>query len=119
MLFLRLLLATAIAVTPVAALAAGAAPLAPYELNAIIPMTGAGAFLGASYVNGFRAIERLVNSTGGIQGHPLKFVTADTQSNGQVDLQLVNGLIAKHVPVFIDGAPANVCLPSFPLVEKN
>ena len=116
--FSGLLALVLIAAAPGAAHAASPAP-APYEINAIIPMTGPGAFLGASYIGGFKALERLVNTTGGIQGHPLKFVTADTQSNGQIDLQLVNGLIAKHVPVFIDGAPANVCLPSIPLVAKD
>jgi branched-chain amino acid transport system substrate-binding protein len=115
---LRILLAAALlAAAP--AQAADRAVLAPYELNAIIPLTGSGAFLGKAYVEAFHATEILVNSSGGIQGHPLKFVTADTQSNGQVDLELVNALIAKHVPVFIDGAPSTVCLPSIPLVEKN
>jgi branched-chain amino acid transport system substrate-binding protein len=101
------------------AAAADRTQLAPYELNAIIPVTGAGAFLGRAYVDGIKALELRVNATGGIQGHPLKFITQDTQSNGQVDLQLVNGLIAKHVPVFIDGAPANVCAPSIPIVAKD
>lgn len=91
----------------------------PYEINAVIPLTGGGAFLGKSYVETFRAVEKLVNATGGIQGHPLKFVTADTQTNGQVDVELVNSLISKHVPVFIDGAPSTVCLPSIPLVQTN
>jgi branched-chain amino acid transport system substrate-binding protein len=95
------------------------APLEPYEVNAIIPLTGGGAFLGKAYLETFRAVEQLVNSTGGIQGHPIKFVTADTQTNGQVDVELVNGLIAKHVPVFIDGAPSTVCLPSIPLVVNT
>ncbi len=105
--------------TGAAAIPARSAPLEPYEINAIIPLTGGGAFLGKSYVETFRAIELAVNSSGGIQGHPLKFVTADTQTNGQVDLQLVNGLIAKRVPVLIDGAPSTVCLPSIPLVVTN
>ena len=99
--------------------AAPAATLEPYEINAVIPLTGGGAFLGKAYSETFRAIERVVNSTGGIQGHPLKFVTADTQTNGQVDVELVNALIAKNVPVFIDGAPSTVCLPSMPLVAAN
>jgi branched-chain amino acid transport system substrate-binding protein len=116
----RLLLTLALIVADAAAaIAAPPPPLAPYELNAIIPLTGPGAFLGKSYVEGIRAVELRVNATGGIQGHPLKFISADTQSNGQVDLQLVNGLIAKHVPVFIDGAPANVCVPSIPIVAKD
>jgi branched-chain amino acid transport system substrate-binding protein len=117
---LRALLAIALlAAFPLAAPAANRPTLAPYELNAIIPLTGGGAFLGKDYVDVFRAVELLVNSSGGIQGHPLKFVTADTESNGQVDVQLVNGLISKRVPVFIDGAPSSVCSPSIPLVEKN
>jgi branched-chain amino acid transport system substrate-binding protein len=114
-----LLLALCIAATAVPARAADRPVLEPYELNAIIPATGAGAFLGKSYVEAFKAMELLVNSTGGIQGHPLKIVTADTQTSGQVDVQLVNALIAKHVQVFIDGAPSTVCLPSLPLVQAN
>ena len=93
--------------------------LEPCELNALIPLTDSGAFLGKSYVETFRAIEQLINATGGIKGRPINFVTADTQTNGQIDVQLVNALIAKKVPVFIDGAPSIVCLPSLPLVEKN
>ena len=117
---LRVLLAVAlVAAVPAALRAADRQALAPYELNAIIPLTGGGAFLGSDYVEVFKAMELLINSSGGIAGHPLKFVTADTQSNGQVDVQLVNGLIAKHVPVFIDGAPATVCQASLPLVEKS
>jgi branched-chain amino acid transport system substrate-binding protein len=116
---LALLVAALLTFTPPAAPAAERAALAPYELNAIIPLTGGGAFLGNDYVEVFHAMELLINASGGIAGHPLKFVTADTQSNGQVDVQLVNGLIAKHVPAFIDGAPSNVCSPSIPIVEKN
>src|ERR1700733_13680661 len=89
-----------------AALAVRAATPEPYEINAIVPLTGGGAFLGKAYVETFRAVENFINATGGIQGHPLKFVTADTQTSGQVDVELVNSLIAKKVPVFIDGAPS-------------
>ena len=96
-----------------------AATLEPYEINAIIPLTGGGAFLGKAYLETFHAIEQVVNSTGGIQGHPVKFVTADTQTNAQVDVELVNGLLAKRVPVFIDGAPSPMCLASIPLVVTN
>jgi branched-chain amino acid transport system substrate-binding protein len=101
------------------AVAADRPALDPFELNAIIPQTGSGAFLGKSYIEAFHALELLVNGTGGIQGHPLKIAMTDTQSSGQVDVQLVNGLIAKHTQLFIDGAPSNVCLPSIPLVEKT
>lgn len=112
-------LAAGIGIAPAISTAADRPVLEPYELNALIPQTGSGAFLGKSYLEAFHAMELHINATGGIQGHPLKIVTADTQTSGQVDVQLVNGLIAKHVQVFIDGAPSTVCLPSIPLVEKT
>jgi branched-chain amino acid transport system substrate-binding protein len=99
------------------ALTAGAQPAPePYELNALIPLTGGGAFLGSAYKETFEAIEGAVNRTGGIQGRPLRFVYLDTQTNPQVALQLVNGLIAKHVNAFIDGGPSAVCSASIPTV---
>ena len=110
-LFASMLLASAARAKP--------ATLAPYELNAVIPLTGGGAFLGKSFVDTFHAVELAVNSSGGINGHPLKIVVSDSQTNGQTDVQLVNGLIAKRVPVFIDGGPSNVCLSSIPLLEKT
>ena len=109
---------TCIAVLATGAIAWPASPQ-PYELNAVIPLTGGGAFLGKSFVDTFHAIELAVNASGGIDGHPLKIVVADNQTNGQVDVQLVNGLIAKQVPAFIDGGPSNTCLASIPLLLKN
>ena len=91
----------------------------PVELNATIPLTGGGAFLGTSYVKTFAAAESVVNSSGGIKGRPLKIVTSDSQTNPQVGLQLTTGFIAKKVALFIDGAPTAVCNSSIPLVQKS
>jgi branched-chain amino acid transport system substrate-binding protein len=92
---------------------------APFELDVISPITGPGAFLGRSYAQSFHAIEDVVNATGGIQGHPLKIVTFDAQTNPQVGHQLVDMLVAKHVAIFIDGDPAPVCNATFPVVENT
>lgn len=92
---------------------------APYEINVIIPMTGSAAFLGKSYQETFHALEIAVNNSGGIKGSPVKFVLGDSQTSPQTGLQLVNGLIAKHVQVFIDGGPSTVCNSSVPLVLNS
>jgi branched-chain amino acid transport system substrate-binding protein len=92
---------------------------APYEINVVIPVTGSGAFLGKSYQEAFRAVEVVVNATGGIGGRPLKFVIGDSQTSPQTGLQLVNNLISKHVAAFIDGGPSTVCLSSAPIVAKT
>jgi branched-chain amino acid transport system substrate-binding protein len=91
----------------------------PYEINVLVPLTGGGAFLGKSYTESFRALEIAVNASGGIQGHPLKFILNDTQTSPQTGLQIVNGLIAKHVALFIDGGPSTVCLSTVPIVLKS
>ena len=92
---------------------------APYEINAIIPVTGSGAFLGKSYQEAFRALEVATNATGGIGGRPLKFVIGDSQTSPQTGLQLVNNVISKHVAAFIDGGPSTVCLSSAPIVATT
>jgi branched-chain amino acid transport system substrate-binding protein len=97
--------------------APGADP--PYEINAILPLSGGGAFLGKSEQEGLGALEATINATGGIRGRNVKIVVGDSQTSGQVGLQLVNSLVAKHVPLFFDGAPSTVCNSSIPLVEKT
>lgn len=90
-----------------------------FELNVISPVTGSGAFLGKSYAESWRAIEEVVNASGGIGGRRLKIVIADSQTNGQVDLQLVNGLIANRIAVFVDGGPSPACNASVPVVVRT
>jgi branched-chain amino acid transport system substrate-binding protein len=91
----------------------------PYEMNAVIPLTGPGAFLGSAFAQTFKALEIVVNESGGIGGRPLKFVVADSTSAPPVSLQLMNALIAKKVPLIIDGGPSFVCNPTIALVQKS
>jgi branched-chain amino acid transport system substrate-binding protein len=90
-----------------------------YTINAIIPATGGGSFLGQAYQDTFRAIENVVNASGGVQGHPLHIAMVDSQTNAQVGVQLLNSLIAQHVSVVIDGDPAAVCNAQVPIVAKT
>jgi branched-chain amino acid transport system substrate-binding protein len=99
-----------------AALAATAAE-PPYEINVLVPVTGGGAFLGKSYEEALTALENTVNGSGGIQGRPITFIVSDSQSTGQTGLQIVNGLMAKHVALFIDGGPSTVCSATIPIVQ--
>ena len=98
---------------------ARAADATPYELNALLPLTGPGAFIGQAGKKDFDLIEAMVNKSGGIDGHPLKFVVADDQANPQLAVQLTSALIAKNVPVILGGVLANTCLAMVPLVAKS
>lgn len=100
--------------------AASAAPSGtPYVIDVISPMTGSGAFLGKDYKEAFAALEIAVNGSGGIAGHPVKFELSDSQTSGQVGLQLANSFIAQHAQVFIDGGPSTVCNSSVPIVQDT
>lgn len=104
----RLLAAAAIAAL-FAVMPAGVRAADPFEINAIVPLTGYGAFLGKGIVTSFELIERIVNRTGGIQGRPLKIVVLDDQSSPQVAVQLLSGLMAKQVPVVLGSALGGNC----------
>jgi branched-chain amino acid transport system substrate-binding protein len=91
----------------------------PYEINAIMPLTGTAAFLGQTLLQGLKLVEKQTNDSGGIHGRPLKFAIADDQSSPQIDVQLLAPLIAKHVPVVIDGGPVAMCRAAMPLVTAG
>jgi len=112
--------AIALAVALVFVVAAyGAPPSTPYELNAILPLTGGAAFLGQPESQALRVLERLVNDKGGIQGHPVRFVIQDDQSSPQVGVQLANQVMAKRVPVIFGSTLVAICRAMAPLVKDG
>jgi branched-chain amino acid transport system substrate-binding protein len=92
---------------------------APYEINVILALTGAAAFIGTAELKALQLLEATTNKTGGIKGRPLKFVVVDDQSNPQVTLQLANQLIAKKIPVILGPTYTATCLAVGPLVAKT
>jgi branched-chain amino acid transport system substrate-binding protein len=95
------------------------AQASPYEINVILALTGAAAFIGTSEQKSLQLLEALTNKTGGIKGRPVKFVIADDQSNPQVTVQLANQLIAKNVPVILGPTYTATCLAVGPLVKAG
>jgi branched-chain amino acid transport system substrate-binding protein len=87
----------------------------PYELNAILSVTGAGAFIGAPVAEALKIVEKDVNATGGIHGRPLKINELDDGSNPQVTLQLVSNL-PKSTAVFIGPMLTASCSAVVPLL---
>jgi branched-chain amino acid transport system substrate-binding protein len=98
---------------------ARAAAPEPYELNAILSLTGTAAESGGEEAESLRTLEGVVNKTGGIGGRPLKFVIADDGSSPQVAVQLVNAVIAKKAPVFLGSSVTGTCSAMAPLIAAN
>lgn len=97
--------------------AAGAAD--PYEIDAILGLTGGYAFVGNGLRQGLQGYEDTINKAGGVNGRPIKFVYSDDQSNPQVAVQLVNGLIAKKVPLILGPTGVANCNAVAPLVKDG
>ena len=91
----------------------------PYEINAILSLTGAFAFLGTAEAASLKTLEPLVNKQGGINGQPIHFNIQDDQSQPAVAVQLANAIIAKKVPVMLGPTYVASCLAVAPLVKAN
>lgn len=89
------------------------------EVNAILSLTGSGAFLGSEEARALRIVEDTVNAGGGIRGRPLRFVVADDRTDPQTAVQLTNALIAKNANVVIGSSLAATCGAMAPLVKAG
>jgi branched-chain amino acid transport system substrate-binding protein len=119
--FRRLLMLALVAVLALAGSVNGSAQTAgaPYELNAILPLTGAFAFFGQASQKTMNLVADRVNASGGIHGRPVHMVFLDDQSNPQQSVQFANGLIAKKTPVMLGPAVTATCAAVAPLVKVS
>jgi branched-chain amino acid transport system substrate-binding protein len=91
----------------------------PVELNAILSLTGPGAFLGTAEQSGMLLAADAVNKAGGIAGRPVKVTIQDDGSNAQTALTLANGLIANKVQVIFGPTLTAGCSALAPLVHNG
>jgi branched-chain amino acid transport system substrate-binding protein len=91
----------------------------PFEITAILPLTGSGTFFGHSMANGILAAEALANKAGGINGRPIKFVIEDDASNPQNDIQLASDAISRKSTVIVGPAYVSSCNAVAPMVASG
>jgi branched-chain amino acid transport system substrate-binding protein len=96
-----------------------AAQPAPYEVNAILSLTGSAAFLGSKEQQALTILEGVVNKGGGIGGRPVHFAVQDDTSNPQTGVQLANALIAKNAPAILGSSVLATCGAIDALTEKT
>jgi branched-chain amino acid transport system substrate-binding protein len=112
------LLAAAVILIVSAPLGAGAAG-EPYDVDVILPLSGAGAFTAASQQRALTALQAIVNRDGGIAGRPVHFTFLDDQSNPQVSLQLANAAIAKKPAVVFGSSLGALCKAMIPVFANG
>jgi branched-chain amino acid transport system substrate-binding protein len=91
----------------------------PYEINAIVSLTGPGALIGSAEAQSLHLVEDLTNKRGGINGRPIKFVIADDQTNPQNAVQLANALLNGKTAIILGPALTGSCLAVAPLLIKT
>lgn len=91
----------------------------PYVLDAILSLTGPGAFIGHDAAQSYAALEAWVNATGGIRGRPLKIELHDDQTSPQVAVQLFNAIQARHAPLVLGPTMSATCSAVRPLIQDT
>ena len=112
-LWLRMCLASIFGLLPIAASSDEA-----LTINVIVSLTGPAAFVGTDEKNGLQVYESVVNRSGGVRGRPVHFQFLDDTSSPQVTVQLVSGLIEKHVPIFLGPVTTGPCAAAEALVHN-
>src|SRR5215471_5682239 len=79
------------------------------EIEAVMPLTGGGSFLGLGEQKSLQLAEKVVNAAGGINGTPIHFAYHDDQSSPQIAVQLTNEVIASRPAVMLGSSLVAMC----------
>ena len=82
---------------------AQAAGKEPYKIGAVLPLTGPVSWLGGLADEGTKLKVEMINKAGGVNGHPLKLITYDSQSKPEEANMVAQRLITRDQVVAIIG----------------
>jgi branched-chain amino acid transport system substrate-binding protein len=88
-----------------------------YDLHAILPLTGGGAFLGKAEQRAMEVAENVMNAHGGMHGRPVHVIFHDDQTSPQLAVQLTNQVMATHPAVILGSTISSLCNAMAPLVQ--
>jgi branched-chain amino acid transport system substrate-binding protein len=91
----------------------------PYAVDAILPLSGGGSFLGKAEQRSLDLAAALANRNGGINGRQLSFVFHDDQSSPQTAVQLATQIVAQHPPLVIGSSIVAMCNAMAPLMRNG
>lgn len=91
----------------------------PYDIYAIVPLTGPAAFIGKAEALSLSVIEDSTNKAGGVRGRPIHFVVLDDQTSPQVGVQLMTEVAAKKVPIVLGSTLVALCSAMAPLIKDG
>ena len=89
------------------------------DLPTILSVTGGAAFIGKNALESVQRLAAVVNAQGGIRGKMLHVALQDTTSNPATAVQLLNGLISKHVQAVFGPTFTAECNALAPLIASG
>jgi branched-chain amino acid transport system substrate-binding protein len=98
---------------------AGRAAADELAINAILALTGNGAFLAGGQKKVLELLAETTNEDGGIDGRTVRFVFHDDQSSPQVAVQLLNDIVATHPSVIMGSTLVAMCSAMAPLLKHG
>ena len=96
---------------------AGAAD--PFNIDVVLPLTGAAAFLGTAEQRALQQAEVQLAKGEGIGGRPIKFVFHDDQSSPQTAVQLATQIASAKPAVVLGSAVVAMCNAMAPLMRRG
>ena len=97
----------------------GVAAGTPYVIHAIVSETGPGSFLGSAEAKSLQVLASEVNTSGGIQGHPIKMEIEDNRTSPSLSVSLASPLISAKVPFILVGSLGQTDLPVDAMAGPN
>ena len=98
---------------------AGGAQTEDYTIDAILSLTGNGAFLAGGQKQVLTLLAANANQHGGIGGKNVRFAFHDDQSSPQVAVQLLNEIMATHPSVVVGSSLVAMCSAMVPLLSHG
>jgi len=91
----------------------------PFNIDVVLPLTGAGAFLGSAEQKALQQFEKSPAGTQGVAGRPVKFVFHDDQSSPQTAVQLATAIASSKPAAMLGSALVGMCNAMAPLMRRG
>jgi len=97
-----------------------AAGKAPYKIGRILPLTGYASWVGVLAEEGTALQAEMINKAGGVNGHPIEFVTYDSQSKPEEATRAAHRLISRDgVQAIVGDGSVPIAAPVFALGNQK
>ncbi len=111
--------AGALASLALTASTAGPALAADYSIDAVLPISGGGSFVGKGQQDALDAAADVISKAGGVNGQPVRFVYHDDQTSPQIAVQLATQALAGKPKVILGSSLVAMCRAMVPLMKNG